>query len=69
MRKSRITGERIVAILAEQERGSPTAEVCRRHGVGDTTLCEWKTSFGSMGVSDARRLRGHALSARAGCVA
>ena len=32
MRRSRFTEEQIIAILAEQERGMKTAEVCRSHG-------------------------------------
>jgi putative transposase len=32
MRKSRFTEEQIIAVLAEQERGSTTAETCRKHG-------------------------------------
>ncbi len=38
MRKSRFTEEQIISILAEQERGSPTADVCRRHGVSPGTF-------------------------------
>ena len=57
MRKSRFTEEQIIAILAEQERGSPTAEVCRRHGLSPGTFYKWKAKFGGMGVSDARRLK------------
>lgn len=36
MRKSKFTEEQIIAILAEQERGMATEEVCRRHGVSET---------------------------------
>lgn len=57
MRKSKFSEEQIIAILAEQERGMATAEVCRRHGVSSATFYKWKAKFGGMDVSDARRLK------------
>lgn len=57
MRKSRFTEEQIIAILAEQERGMATAEVCRRHGLSSATFYKWKAKFGGLDVSDARRLK------------
>lgn len=57
MRKSRFTEEQIIAILAEQERGMATAEVCRRHGISSATFYKWKAKFGGLDVSDARRLK------------
>lgn len=57
MRKSRFTEEQIIAILADQERGMATAEVCRRHGVSSATFYKWKAKFGGLDVSDARRLK------------
>ena len=41
----------------EQERGAATADVCRRHGISQTTFYKWKAKFGGMGVSEARRLK------------
>ena len=38
MRQSRFTAEQIIAILAEQERGMRTAEVCRNHGISPNTF-------------------------------
>ena len=57
MRKSRFTEEQIIAILAEQERGVSTAEVCRKHGISGTTFFKWKAKFGGLDVSDARKLK------------
>lgn len=57
MRKSRFTEEQIIAILAEQEQGLATAEVCRRHGISQATFYKWKAKFGGMDVSDARKLK------------
>ena len=34
-----------------------TAEVCRKHGIVKSTFFKWKSKFGGMDVSDARRLK------------
>ena len=57
MKRSRFSEEQIIAVLKEQEAGMPTAEVCRRHGISSATFYKWKSKFGGLGVSDARRLR------------
>lgn len=57
MRKSRFTEEQIISILAEQERGMLTNEVCRRHGMSSATFYKWKAKYGGMDVSDARKLK------------
>jgi len=57
MRKNRFSGEQIIAILREQEAGRPTAEVCRKHGISDATFYKWKSKYGGMEVSDAKRLK------------
>lgn len=57
MRQSRFTEEQIIAILAEQERGVKTAEVCRKHGISQNTFYKWKARYGGLEVSDARRLK------------
>ena len=57
IRKSKFSEEQIIAILAEQEQGMATAEVCRRHGVSSATFYKWKAKFGGLDVSDARRLK------------
>jgi putative transposase len=57
MKRSRFSEEQIIAILKEQEAGMPTAEVCRRHGVSPATFYKWKSKFGGMYLSEAKRLR------------
>lgn len=57
MRKSKFTEEQIIAILAEQERGMATSDVCRRHGISSATFYKWKAKYGGMDVSDARKLK------------
>ena len=57
MRRSRFSQEQVIAILKEQESGVATADICRRHGISSATFYKWKSKFGGLEVSEARRLR------------
>ena len=54
--KKRFTGEQIIGFLREAEAGLAVAELCRRHGFSEASYHLWRSKFGAMNVSDARRL-------------
>jgi putative transposase len=57
MKRSRFSEEQIIGVLREQEAGAKGADLCRRYGMSEATLYNWKAKFGGMDVSDAKRLR------------
>ena len=57
MKRARFTEEQIIGILREQEAGAKAADLCRKHGMSEATLYNWKARYGGMDVSDAKRLK------------
>jgi len=51
------TEEQIIGILKQVEAGRTVAEVCREHGVGESTYYKWKSKYGGLEVNEARRLK------------
>ena len=57
MRKSRFSESQIIGIVKEHEAGIRVADLCRRHGISAPTLYNWKSKYGGLDVSEAKRLR------------
>lgn len=57
MKRSRFSEEQIIGILKEHQAGLSAKEPCRKHGVSDVTFYKWRSRYGSIKVSDARKLR------------
>jgi putative transposase len=57
MRKRRFREEQIIGILQEVDAGGGIGDVCRRHGIAETTYYRWRKKYGDMGVDEARRLK------------
>jgi len=56
MKRSRFCEEQIIGILKEHKAGLGAKELCRKHGISDATFYKWRSRYGGMEVSDARRL-------------
>jgi putative transposase len=57
MRKSRFSQEQIIGILKEHHAGLSAGDLCRKHGISDATFYKWRSKYGGMDVSDARKLK------------
>ena len=57
MKRSRFTEEQIIGILKEHQAGLSAADLCRKHGISDATFYNWRSKYGGMEVSDAKKLK------------
>lgn len=57
MKNSRFNEEQIIAILKQSEAGAKTSDLCRQHGISSATFYAWRSKYGGMEVSEAKRLK------------
>ena len=57
MPKKRFSEEQIVAALRQADAGMKVVDICRKMGVSEQSFYRWKSKYGGMEASDARRLK------------
>ncbi len=57
MARRRFTEEQIIGLLKRHERGERVGDLARELNVSENTIYKWKSKYGGMEVSDARRLK------------
>jgi putative transposase len=55
--KKRYTEEQIIGFLKEADAGVALKDLCRKHGFSEASFYLWRSKFGGMDVSDAKRLK------------
>ena len=58
MKLARFSEEQITGILKEHQARLSAADLCRKHGISDAAFCKWRSKYGGMDVSDAKKLKG-----------
>ena len=57
MKRKRYTEEQIISILKVHKAGTSVTDLARQHGIFENTIYRWKSKYGGMEVSEAKRLR------------
>lgn len=57
VKNSRFSEEQIIGILKQSEAGARTGELCRQHGISAATFYVWRSKYGGLEVSEAKRLK------------
>lgn len=57
MKRSRFSEEQIISILKQAEAGIKVADLCRQNGISDATFYKWRSKYGGLELSEAKRLR------------
>ena len=57
MKQKRYTEEQIIGFLKAHEAGMSVGDLVREHGFSEQSFYRWKSKYGGMEVSEAKRLR------------
>lgn len=57
MKQSRFTEEQRIGVVRQAAAGTQIRELCRKHGITETTFYRWRTKYDGLQVRDAKRLK------------
>ena len=57
MKSSRLSDPPIISLLKQHESGVSVDDICREHGIGQSTFYKWRAKFGGMDVSMLSRMK------------
>lgn len=57
MKRKQYTTEQIIGFLKAHEAGTKVTDLMRKHGFSEQSFYRWKSKYGGMEVSEARRLK------------
>ncbi|EAQ63011.1 transposase family protein [Marinomonas sp. MED121] len=57
MKNKTYSDSQIMGILNQAEAGVPVAELCREHGIGNSTFYKWRAKYGGMDASLITRMK------------
>jgi len=57
MKRFRFSEPKIISVLGRGEHGEKVRDLCREIGISDATFCDWKVKYGSLSLSELKRLK------------
>jgi putative transposase len=57
MKTSRFSDEQKLAIVRQAAAGTQIRELCRKHGITETTFYRWRRKYDGLEIAEARRLK------------
>jgi putative transposase len=57
MKRTRFSEQQIITILKEAEAGAKVLDLCRQHGMGQSTFFKWRSKYGGLEASELKRIK------------
>jgi putative transposase len=57
MKRSRFSDEQKISVVQQAAAGVEVRELCRKHGITETTFYRWRAKYDGIQLAEAKRLR------------